>query len=301
MKTNLWREFDIISFIKKRNFPFNSSVLVDIGDDAAVITPQKNNLVFTCDTQVENIHFKKKCMTPQQIGERAVAAAISDIAAIGGVPKFLLTTLFLSPKLEETYVQNLSKGLAKASKQYGAQIIGGNITKSPVLAIDVFAIGESSGKYLTRDKAKVDDTVCVTGILGDAHTALLQEKYFKINPRIEEGKLLAKTGLINAMIDISDILHICKQSDVGVELFFEKLPKRPKTPSDFALHGGEDYELCFTTDPKNIELIKHLVKKQIGTRITVIGKILPKEKGRWLINKNGKKLPLLPLGWEHSS
>lgn len=305
MKAKMWNEFRLIDRLRKDNLFSLSSALLSIGDDGAVIAPPKNNLIFTCDTQVEGVHFKRKHVTPQQIAERAIAAAISDLAAMGAVPRFLLTTLFLPPKLQQSYVYNLSKGLTKASKQNNIQIIGGNITKSSFLAIDVFVIGESN-RYITRNHAQIGDAVCVTGTLGNAHAALLQEKYFKITPRIEEGKFLAREDGVTAMIDISDglssdLLHICRQSKVGVEIFLEKLPRHKSTPVDFALHGGEDYELCFTTKPEHTETIIKTVKKHTGTNITVIGTILPKAKGMWLIQENGKRKPLKARGWIHSS
>lgn len=305
MKAKMWNEFQLIDRLRKNNLSSLSSALLSIGDDGAVIAPPKNNLIFTCDTQVEGVHFKRNYMTPQQIGERAVAVAISDLAAMGAVPRFLLTTLFLPPKLQRTYVYNLSKGLTKASKNHNAQIVGGNITKSPVLAIDVFAVGESN-RYITRNHAQIGDAVCVTGTLGNARIALLKKKYLAVSPRITEGRLLAQSESVTAMIDISDglssdLLHICRQSKVGVEIFLEKLPRHKNTPVDFALHGGEDYELCFTVRSKYTEDIINTVKKQTGTTVTAIGTILPKTKGMWIVEMNGGRKALKARGWVHSS
>lgn len=305
MKSKHWSEFELIKHITRNNSLPNPSVLLGIGDDAAVISSQKNKLVITCDTQVENVHFRRNYMAPQQIGQRAIAVALSDIAAMGATPKFILTTLLLPSDIDHVFAENISKGLSKTAKKYDAQIIGGNITKSPFLAIDVFVVGESSVRSLTRKGANPDDLVCVTGTLGNAHSHLLKEKYYAVSPRIEEAHLLSKNKNITSMIDISDglssdITHICKQSNVGVEIFLEKLPRSKNTPIDFALHGGEDYELCFTVNPNDVENIINTVKKQTETTIAVIGKILSKRKGLWIVETNGERKPLVSKGWIHS-
>lgn len=277
-------------------------VIKGVGDDCAVIKSSYSKyLLYTCDSQVEDVHFTRSVITPEQLGIKSVAVALSDIAAMGGKPLYILLSLFLPKNFNG--IDQLNKGIAKAAKHYEVQVIGGNISKSEKLIIDVFVIGEVERKKLIlRNGAKPGDVVFVTGALGNAASLLSQKKYFEPRARIREGSIIASLGA-TAMIDISDGLstdlsHICDESSVGVEIFEEKI-LRGKNSFEQALNGGEDYELCFTAPKKLARKIIERVQKETGTKVTIIGKITKKEKGRWIVFPNRRKNKLEPKGWDH--
>ncbi len=295
-------EFSLINRIAKKFPKYNHDVVKGIGDDTAVIKINKNKcLLFTCDAQVSGEHFLEKYSSPYQIGRKAAAVNLSDIAAMGGVPKHILVSLFLPKRTTEKCIDELYRGLTDECKKYNVEIIGGNIAKSNQFIIDIFLIGEVIPKnLLLRSGAQVGDAVMVTGTLGDSAIS----KHLTPIPRVREGILFAKSGMVTSMIDISDglssdIQHICDESKVGVKLFLEKLPVSNGVEKLIALNGGEDYELCFTTSFKNISYLSQLLKKKIGVEITVIGEITASKEGRWLIDENGKKIKLVARGWNH--
>lgn len=295
-----------------------------VGDDAAVVkVNHKKCFLYTCDSLVSGEHFRESYITPYQIGRKAAAVNLSDIAAMGGKPKYLLVSLFLTRKTTGKFIDELYRGINHQCSLYGVTIIGGNIAKSNRLAIDIFLIGEAvKGKTIFRSGAKVGDLVLVTGTLGDsaAGLELLQNPQVRVNvrdrnkliyrhltptPRVKEGRLIAKLKA-HAMIDISDGLsrdlrHICEASGVGVRLFREKIPvsvamRRAArllkiAPLDLALNGGEDYELCFTVPPRLAPNICQQIEKITETKVTVIGRIVSE--------KQGIKHPLIPKGWDH--
>ncbi len=322
MNKNNISEFSIIKRISAKFPQYKDTIIKGIGDDAAVIKINKNKyLLYTCDAQVSGEHFLEKYSSPYQIGRKAAAVNLSDIAAMGGIPKYLLVSLFLPKNTTNTFIDELYSGLTEECKKYNVIIVGGNISKSNQFIIDIFLIGEISPKnLLLRSGAKIGDVVVVTGTLGDSakglellkknkNNYLSQEKqsiskYHLPIPRVEEGMILAESGMVNSMIDISDGLssdlgHICDENKVGVNVFLEKLPVSKGVKKIIALNGGEDYELCFTTSFRNVKHLLEILKKKTGTNITIVGEILPSKEGRWFIDENGKKMKLIPRGWDH--
>lgn len=315
-----------LDWLKERFNQKNDNGLIGIGDDCAVVPVSKTkSLLYTCDSLVENIHFKLKYTTPIQIGQKAINVNVSDIASMGAVPKYCLVSLFLPKKISSNFVIKLYDGLQIAGHEFGVTIIGGNTSSSNKLAIDIFMIGEAkSNQLLTRNKAKPGDLICVTGTLGDSAAGLkllnsknvsfkrgrlakldfeyLINRQLEPTARLKESQQIIKTGGATSMVDLSDglstdINHICDLSRVGVEIYNDKLPfstslvnfcKQLKLdPIDFALNGGEDYELCFTVSKNKAKnLIKNVTKKT-GTKISIIGKITE------------SKINLKPQGWDH--
>lgn len=302
MKKNKLTEFFLIHKISRKFKKYRNGVIKGIGDDAAVVKQSKNKYsLYTCDSLVSGVHFSKEYFSPYQIGSKAVVVNLSDIAAMGGKPKHMLVSLFLPKDTAGKFIDELYKGLADECKKYNVDIIGGNISKSNQFIIDIFLIGEVIPKnLLLRSGAQVGDAVMVTGTLGDSAIS----KHLTPIPRVREGMLLAKSGMVTSMIDISDglssdIQHICDESNSGVKLFLENLPVSNGVEKLTALNGGEDYELCFTTPLKNVLYLSKLLKKKTGTEITVVGEITTSKKGRWLIDKNEKKIKLIAKGWDH--
>lgn len=294
-------EFSLIERIKKRVGKYKKPIYKGIGDDAAVIKINKNKcLLYTCDSLVSGIHFSEKHTTPYQIGRKAAAVNISDIAAMGGKPDHCLVSLFLPKETTKKFVDGLYKGLSKECNLYDIDIIGGNISKSKQFIIDLFLTGEASPeKVLFRSGAQPGDAVLVTGTLGDSAMGLK----FIPTPRVTEAILIAQSGKATSMIDISDGLssdigHICDESKVGVKIYLEKLPISKGVDKKTALNGGEDYELCFTVPEKYVNEIFLEFEKKSKTKVTKVGEILPKKQGKWLIDKD-KKIPLKAKGWDH--
>ncbi len=263
------------------------NVTKGIGDDCAYVDAGKKYWLYTTDSIVENVHFTLKKYSPENIGRKAIAVNVSDIAAMGGKPKQCLVSLFLPTHVYGKLITKIYQGIVKECRKYRVDIIGGNIAKSEKLIIDIFMIGEvKKNKLILRSGAKVGDKVLVTGTLGKKNA------WERVpTPRVHEGQMIARSKKATAMIDISDglstdLLHICEESQVGVKLFTEKIPTNNL---DLALNGGEDYELCFTAPVSQIK----------GVKTTVIGEIIPRASGCWLIDKKGNKSLLQPKGWDH--
>ncbi len=292
----------------------DKSVKVGIWDDAAVIKWKKNLfLVLTTDMLVENDHFSLKWSTPFQIGAKAMEANVSDIAAMGALPKYALVSIALSKKVSVKFAEELYRGFYSVARKYGFELVGGDTTHGKLIVLNVCMVGEVDKRNLRlRSDAKVGDLICVTGDLGKSAAGLevlRKRKKGNVKQHLEPKARLKEAGKIapyvNAMIDVSDglaseVRHICEMSSVGARIFKERIPlskntkklakKVKKSPHDFALNGGEDFELVFTTPKKNLKKIR-------GVKYSVVGEILPKKDGIFLL-ENGKKTAL-GKGFEH--
>ncbi|MGC8873621.1 MAG: thiamine-phosphate kinase [Chloroflexia bacterium] len=331
-------EFGLIDRIARRLPPPGEGVVVGIGDDVAVLRlgeedGRRNLLLATCDIQVEDVHFLKGRIIPQQLGRKVVAINVSDIAAMGGLPHYLLVSLVLPKETDVAFVDGLYEGMQEECARWGVTVVGGNMAHSPAgIVVDVFLLGEvEPGLVLQRSGARVGDRVLVTGTLGDSaaglalllgpeaecapdHRRQLHDSHLTPTPRLPEGRAIARSGLATAMIDVSDGLasdigHICEMSRVGVRIDLEALPiseaaralARPlgKDPCEWALFGGEDYELLFTAPPDRAEELALQVQEETGTPVSIIGEIVPAEQGMSLMRSDGTRVPLRAGGWDH--
>ncbi|MCG2608697.1 thiamine-phosphate kinase [Acinetobacter sp. SM34] len=277
-------EFSIIdTYFNRQN---NSSVDLGVGDDSALLTPPpQQQLVICTDTLVAGRHFPLDT-NPHAIGWKSVAVNLSDIAAMGAKPQSILLALSLA-QIDHDWLKGFSQGLYDCCDQFGVSLIGGDTTQSPHLTISVTALGWiETGKAITRSGAQVGDYVCVSGTVGDAAFALhnlghpLQQRLDYPTPRCQLGQKLK--GLASSMIDVSDGLaqdlgHILKASKVGATLELNQLPISPDLQNltqeqqwQYALAGGDDYELCFTISPQNYE---KLLQQQLDVNISKIGQI----------------------------
>ncbi len=221
-----------------------------VGDDCAVLPMNEtHDMVLTSDPLIENVHFTAEA-TPEQIGHKAVCRVLSDFAAMGAEPQYLLVNVVAPP---EQNFQTLEKIYAEFStlwKTYGAEVVGGDLAQGPVLELHVFGVGRvPKGTALLRSGAKPSDCIYVTGPLGGAQ---LSGKQFTFEPRIEWGRVLRESGVVTSMMDISDGLatdlrHILKASNVGAELDGVAIPVNGTLEE--ALTDGEDFELLFTAPP----------------------------------------------------
>ena len=327
-------EFGLIERIAQHLPSSGEGTVVGVGDDVAVLrTDGENYLLATCDIQVEGVHFLREVIGPYRLGRKAAAINLSDIAAMGGVPTYLLVSLAMPSETEVSFIDELYRGLKDEASAAGTDIVGGNMANLPDrFAIDILLLGWVKPDHLLlRSGAHVGDAICVTGVLGDSAAGLalllspqaeveteireqLLAAHLTPRPRLLEGQVLAGTGAVTAALDVSDgtlgdIGHICERSHVGAEIWAERLPiseaarsaaqATGKDALDFALRGGEDYQLLFTVpQPRVVEVIDS-VWAATGTPVTVIGQILPPADGIYVLLPDGTRVPGGKGGWEH--
>lgn len=295
-------EFGFINVIK-RLITTDNSVVRGIGDDAAVLRFNQNKyLLLTADMLIEDAHFKRN-MEPFDIGHKALACSISDIAAMGGLPKYAIISVGLPRGLDVSYAKNLYKGIIDTAKRFKINLVGGDTNRSKNIIIDIALVGEVEKKNLVlRSKAKVNDIVFVTGYLGGSFKS---GKHLKFTPRLNEARFLVNNYRINSMIDVSDGLvqdlsHILEESRAGAVIFEKAIPKNKSTDLKEALYDGEDFELLFTVSKKEAgKLIKDVLRKKIRFPIKPIGLITNKKKGFTIVDESGRENTLKIKGFRH--
>ncbi|MEW6455432.1 MAG: thiamine-phosphate kinase [Acidobacteriota bacterium] len=317
-------EIKIIEWIKN-NFQLSSkNVLVGIGDDTSVLRLGKNNFLITKDLLIEDVHFKKEFHPPFILGKKSISVNVSDVASMGGTPLYALLGGGFPKELEWDWLEDFLNGIKSSLDKYKIELIGGDICLSEKIFISITLIGRCK-KYSMRKGAKTGDKIFVSGELGNSSMGLellisgkrlgedkIADKLIKSHldpePRLKLGKYLVKNNLVNSMIDLSDglskdIHNLCRESACGADIYLNSIPVSKeleyfskylnKDKYFYSIHGGEDYELLFTSSKNKSDKIKKISKK-----IKIIGIIKEKEKGINLI-KDGKKIPLKPEGWEH--
>ncbi|WP_173912038.1 thiamine-phosphate kinase [Acinetobacter sp. Marseille-Q1618] len=300
-------EFSIIDTYFKRQ---SADVDLGVGDDSALLSPPPNHQLVICtDTLVAGRHFPLET-SPYAIGWKSVAVNLSDIAAMGAKPQSILLALSL-PQINHDWLKGFSQGLYDCCDQFGVALIGGDTTQSPHLTLSVTALGWiETGQAIARSGAKVNDLIVVSGTVGDAAFALahlghpLQQRLDYPTPRCELGQTLK--GLASSMIDVSDGLaqdlgHILKASAVGAVINLDQLPiSEPlrhltlEKQWQYALSGGDDYELCFTISQQNYQ---KLLQLQPNVQTTIIGKINTQH--GLTFEKDGLDHPLHIHGYQH--
>jgi thiamine-monophosphate kinase len=303
----------------------DSAVRTGIGDDCAVLripahAGRSDDVLVTTDFSLQGIHFRRDWHSPESVGHRCLARGLSDIAAMGGEPVAAFLSLALPRALLQNWVPRFAKSLIGLAQRYGVTLAGGDTAESPggILA-DIVVVGTvPRGRALLRSGARSGDLIYVSGELGGSAAAVAEmrknskrklnprryPRHFFPEPRIRLGRILRESGLATAMIDTSDglstdLAHICEESGVGAEILSAAIPRasigKPAREVDleFALHGGEDYELLFTAPPR-----KRIPARIAGVPITKIGRIT---RGRKvvLLNRAGNSSGLEPQGWEH--
>jgi len=327
-------EFSLIKKITKDIFVDKSMVIAGVGDDVAVIkTKSEKYSLLTCDVLIEGTHFKRETITPYQLGKKAIAINVSDIAAKGGIPNQALISIGLTKDTKVKYVKEIYRGIKEEAKKFNIDIVGGNTALSKdKIFVDIFLIGEIEPEFLLlRSDAKTGDKILVTGNLGDSSAGLeiienpdlkfekkyktkLKQAHLSPCPRFVEGEIIAKSKLAHSMMDISDglsgdLTKICEASGVGAIIWEEKIPisketlafakSIKKSPLNFALHGGEDYELLLTALPENANLIIQKIQGKTKTKVTELGEIKDKEFGIKIVKTDGRIMPLNTYGWDH--
>jgi thiamine-monophosphate kinase len=299
-------------------------VVLGIGDDAAILdVAAGEQLIVTVDTSNADVHFPADA-DAFSIGYRALAVNLSDLAAMGAVPRWITLSLTL-PAIEEHWVQQFARGLAQLADEHAVALVGGDTTRG-ALAVSIQAMGTTPvGHALKRDGAQPGDLVYVSGSLGDAAAGLacyrdvhafscsqterefLVGRYLRPTPRVALGSALR--GIATGCIDISDGLladagHIAGRSGVGISLAMDSLPasdallalpQQRRLP--YQLSGGDDYELCFTVPPSHVAALEG-VAAGLGMRVTCIGKVAMGG-GVTCLDAAGNPVALARAGFEH--
>jgi thiamine-monophosphate kinase len=328
-------EFGLIDHLTKNNETKQSSTILSIGDDAAVIDHGGMQTVISTDLLVEGIHFDLSYTPLKHLGYKSVVVNISDIYAMNATPTQIVLSIAISNKFSVEALDEFYDGVYAACEKYNVDLVGGDTTSSQRgFVISITAIGEvAQNKFVKRDGAKPNDLICVSGDLGAAFLGLTilerEKKIFEetgAQPDLENqtyivGRMLkpeARKDVVEyfaehnimptSMMDISDglsseLLHICKQSNVGCVLHEEKIPfnedmkdfayKLELDPTACALSGGEDYELLFTVSQADYEKINE------NNGLSVIGYITEATEGKNIITRGGNKHALVAQGWNH--
>ena len=271
------------SFVKK-----NKSFVNTIGDDAAIWKFGKKQIAISCDSQIENIHFTQKFSNLYQIGYRSITIAISDLSAMGANPLFFTNSLNIKKGMQVKEINKIYEGFKDAAKDYNIELVGGNIVSSNFFSIDITVVGDIKNNFISRG-AKNNEKLYVTGNIGSANAGLrllkknistkpneLINSYKKPSPNILESKILASTGLISSMMDITDgllndlrKLINFKNKNLGAQLYWNKIPKsnllnkyfKVSLVKDIVLNGGDDYQLLFTVKKNHDKKFEKLMKK----------------------------------------
>ena len=346
-------------------------MVLGIGDDAAVLQPPGGNLLASIDMLVEGIHFDKRIITPWQLGWKALAVNVSDIAAMGGMPLYALVSIGLDEHVDDAYVEGIYDGMLAVARRFGAEIVGGDTVRSPkAFVIDVAIIGQVDAP-VARSGARPGDLIAVTGCLGASAAGLewllhgrragqftktevvkgregrpsgrspddaevaeysrpgmlrssseepqppwVQEvvrAHLEPVPRVPEGGVLARSGAVTAMMDVSDGLasevnHIAEESGVGALVYAADIPISEATlaaarvlgrdPLRWALFGGEDYELVFTFPRDRLKTVSGALVS-LGGHLHVVGEVVSCEEGVRLVSASGESRVLARAGFDH--
>ena len=320
------REDELVRKISKAmNLGSHPQLRLSMGDDAALFRPRlSHELIFTCDWFLEGTHFLRHKHPPDSVGWKCLARAVSDIAAMGGMPRCFLLSLTVPATHTGRWLDQFLRGLRRASRKFRCALAGGDTTRLNRILINITVVGElHAGQALLRSGARPDDLIYVSGHLGEADIGLQLltrskrpastkdprlRKHLYPEPRLALGQWLAEKRLASAMMDLSDGLssdlpRLCATSGVGAQIESSQVPlaqsaaqarKLGLNPLRLVLHGGDDYELLFTVRPRK----KHLLPSAFqGVPLTRIGGITA-DKRIVLVDMQGRKESLATGGWD---
>lgn len=323
-------ELSALRRIEEQFHKASKGVQLGIGDDCAAVKFDTDKLVLaTTDSQVEDVHFVKSLITPEQLARKAVAVSVSDVGAMGGVPRFILASVGLSLNEDEEFLDGLTSGFKSSEEEFRIKLVGGNLSSSNKLFIDITVLGEVEPHLMVkRSGASPGDIIYASGTLGDSSLGLkilqdnkMGDKYeFLINrhlrplPRLALGRELAQKQVPTSMIDVSDgilldLERITSQQGVGARVELVKLPTSKHYEECIhqysddkyapALSGGEDYELLFTSHEDRRGDVEQ-ISKNLNIQITEIGYVT-KDRAVEIINLSGEIYPITNRGFVHFS
>ena len=327
-------EDELVGAIRRLLSTQDERVRLGVGDDAALVGAGPRTEVLTADLLIEGVHFDRGTISARDLGAKSLAVNVSDVAAMGGSPRFALVSLGLPADVEERWVVELYGGLREAAAEYAVSIVGGDTSRSDIVVISVALTGEvATGKAVTRAGARPGDRVVVTGSLGASAGGLrllraepalaarlavteagrlLAGAHLRPVARLGEGQTLAQCGA-TAMMDLSDGLSVdlprlCRESEVAAAVRLGDVPVSPPLrelagrlevePLDLALHGGEDYELLAALPREEVGPARARLAERFGTQLTEIGEFREGE-GVVAVAPDGSETPLEPGGWDH--
>lgn len=288
-------EFGFLATLRGLRIP-RRGVEVGIGDDCAVVRCGDGRWLLTTDALIEDVHFRRGWDTPAGLGRRSFAVNASDIAAMGGSPRFALLSLAVPGAARATELRGLIRGFAAAASEAGCALVGGNLSASPRWMISVMVLGEAESRPLLRSGARVGDRLYVSGRLGSAAfgreillgrrrgTRRQTASFRRPVPQLGLGRLLARTRMASAAIDVSDGLlsdlgHLCRASGVGAVVEADRLPLAsmlatldPRERLRLALSGGEDYELLFAVPERRVPALEAATRR-LAVSVTAIGRV----------------------------
>ncbi len=302
-----------------------------VGDDCAVIAgPSGRDWLVTADALIEGVHFRREWTDLASLGKKAMAANLSDIASMGGVPRFYIVSLAVPDDLGAEGALQLYAGMRERARASGALLIGGDTSASRSgLLISIAMLGEiESGRAILRSGARPGDAVYVTGTSGSAALglaclesgrrddacALFVRRHLDPEPRLAAGEALMKCGMVSAMIDSSDGLmadlsHIAEASGVGFEIEDWLVPREPRfdglsaelglNPAELVLSGGEDYELIFTVRSEVAGEFDREIAPSLPIPVSRIGKIVADRESREVRSRDGKRIEIAMRGFDH--
>lgn len=319
------RENDLIDKIERALGSVSREVSVGIGDDAALFRPRAGHeLILTCDWFLEGTHFHRDKHPADSVGWKCLARGLSDVAAMGGVPRCFLLSLAIPASHAGRWLDEFLLGLRRASRRFGCGLAGGDTTKRKEILINITVVGEArSGRAVLRSGARPGDFIYVSRGLGEAELGLeilrrsrslanpkdsLVKKHLYPEPRLALGQWLAAKRLASAMMDLSDGLssdlpRLCAASGVGARIESAKIPqtrnsiaarKHGLDPLELSLHGGDDYELLFSVPPQKVKSLPRVFQ---GIKLTPIGRITQRAT-LFVCDESGRERPLLARGWD---
>jgi thiamine-monophosphate kinase len=328
-------EDELVEVIRRLLAEDMPGVALGLGDDAALVEMGSHLGILTADMLVEGVHFERHTTSSSDLGYKALAVNVSDVAAMGGSPRYGLVSLGLPLDVEPSWVVELYGGLRDAAREYAMAVVGGDTSRAERLVVSVAVTGEvARGAAVTRSGARPGDRLVVTGALGASAGGLellgapahdvaqavasdwgrsLVQTHLRPTARVGEGQTLAQSGA-TAMLDVSDGLskdlgRLCEASEVAAAVVIADVPVAlslkeladvlPNVdPLAFALEGGEDYELVATLPPGAVSRTASKLAERFGTQLTEIGEIR-KGHGLVAVEADGTERPLEPRGWDH--
>lgn len=332
MRLNEIGEFGFIRRVSRGAVVRPEGVARAIGDDAAAFSMPAGQLALvTTDLLVERVHFLRAATTPFNLGHKALAVNLSDIAAMGGTPREAFVSLAIPADCPVEFLEELYAGVKRLAAEHAVNILGGDTTASKgdlFLSVTVVG-GVPANQVLYRSGARPGDRVCVTGPVGDSRAGLhfvreglapsdatmqaLLDAHLLPRPHLAEGRFLAESGAATSAIDVSDglssdLLHLCEESGVGIRIRAEAIPVSPALrdfcarsghdPVRFALAGGEDYVLAVTLRPERLDEVQRGFAARFGRPLHAIGEVTTGT-GLVLRAPDGRAEVLVPTGWDH--
>jgi thiamine-monophosphate kinase len=328
-------EDELVRAIRKVLSGEAPGVAIGIGDDAAVVNAGRHHTILTTDMLVVGVHFVRAAASAHDIGHKALTVNVSDVAAMGGSPRYALASIGIPPEVETPWVIELYGGIREAAADYGLAVIGGDTNRAGKVVLSITVVGTVARDHaVTRSGARPGNRLVVTGSFGAAAGGLrlaqsdphqvrealasdwgrrLVQAHLRPVARVGEGETLASEGA-TAMIDVSDGLaldlsRLCAESRVGATVTLADVPVADGLedlakafdgqfdPLDLAMHGGEDYELLAALPPEAVEGAAEKLVERFGTGLSVIGTVT--EEGVRAVGEDGVERTLEPRGWDH--